>query len=653
MAAPNQAPGAVAQTLFSAGMQSHVDPVNIGENAYRVSYNMLNRGGFLSTRPGYNWVTTFWPGPVEGVASRAQGLCHFKTFGDEDYLLAAVDGAVYTSKYPFTEFTALPVRMREDAPEVFFAVCEQSSSYDKVSGRTAVLEAPKRVVVIQDGLSAPVVWDGATTSTDYDIPQGTCMAWSGNRLWVASGAELYASDIGDPTSFNETAYLGIGGAFLLPMRITAMTEVGAAGNLLVWTSGATYSVMSNLRDRTAWASTSDFLSVVSPTIGCVGQRAVTSQFGNVWWMTRDGLTSLDATAAARITSKLNLLDAEMAVSKERLPRDLSSVALGWFGNCLMASVPHGGQTNSHTWVMDGTPMSTITANASEPAWVSVWTGTNPAAWVTGLIGGGTRCYHLSADGDGRCSIWEAFSDSEDDSGVPISWAFESRGYNIDGFSRFEVKAADLRLGRVRGLLDLAAFIAPAQHGVYGRILTHRVQANVTPIGISSTFATDSSSLLKTAAGQFRQVRSAAPRGSFTLACDPQAFDKTLGRDCCFSLLVCGVGKCNLTGLRLITLPDTENPDGRCIDAVGEELVSLTDGTASAGAWASTEYSLPTFVAVRTSPGLGGQPAVTATACSPVSQLAADRIAEETAKVLALKRYLATVIVNPPPASNLL
>lgn len=653
MAAPNQAPGSVAQTLFSAGMQSHVDPVNIGENAYRLSYNMLNRGGFMSTRPGYRWVSTFGPGPAEGVASVAQGLCHFKTLGGEDFLLTAVDGAVYVARYPFNDFTALPVRMREDAPEVFFAVCEQSTTFDKDTGITKVLERPKRVVVIQDGLSAPVVWDGATASKDFDIPQGSCMAWSGNRLWVASGAELYASDIGDPTSFQETGYLGIGGAFLLPMSITAMTEVGAAGNLLVWTSGATYTVMSNLRDRSQWTSTSDFLSVLSPTIGCVGQRAVTSQFGNIWWMTRDGLTALDSTAAARITSKLNLLDAEMAVSKERLPRDLSGVALGWFGNCLMASVPFGGQRNSHTWVMDGTPMSTITANASEPAWASVWTGTNPAAWATGLIGGGTRCYHLSSDEDGRCSIWEAFSDLEDDSGVPISWAFESRGYGIDGFSQFNVTAADVRFGKVRGALDVAAFLAPSQHGSYSRILTHRISADVAPIDLATTFSTDSLDPLKTAAGQFRQLRSASPRGSFTLACDPQAFDKQLGRDCSFSLLLCGVGKCNFTGLRLITLPESENANGRCLDPVGEELRALPDGTASAGAWPSLDFSFPLFVSTKTAPGLGGQPAVASTASSPVSQLAADRIAEETAKALAMQRYLAKVTVHAPPATSLL
>lgn len=648
MAAPNQPPSSVVQLSFSGGMASHVDPVQIGEKRYRASYNMLNRGGFLSTRPGNRWVTTFQK-PSDGHFSRAQGLCHFKTLEGSDHLLVAIDGAIYHSPYPFENFTALPLRLREDAPEVWFAVCEQSVKTNE-DGSISLID-PKRVVVIQDGLSTPIVWDGGEATQDYDIPQGTCMAFSGNRLWVASGAELYASDIGDPTAFDETTYIGVGGSFLFPLRITAVAELASEGNLVVWTSGSMHTVMSSVRDRSTWRSIPNFMQVVSPTIGCVGQRSVTQQYGNLWWMSRDGLMSYDYATATRITSKLFLMDSEMAVSKEHLPRDLSGVALGWFGNFLMVSVPYGGFLNRHTWVMDGTPMESVSSTTgSSPVWSSIWTGTNPSAWVCGMIGGGTRCYHLSADEDGRCSVWESFSDLPDDSGVPISWAVETRGFTIDGFSRYEVRTADFRFGKVRGDLDLAVFIAPSQHGQYTKILTHSAHAEVAPYDTTTVFTEGSTMFRGEAAGQFREFRTQQPRSSFTLPCDPTKIEGSPGRDSSFSFLVAGVGKCNLTGMRVITLPDSENHDGRCTDADGPELRALHDGTISSGPWPDLEFTMPMYASVQNATVHGSTEKVYYTALSCVSQAAADRIASKAAESIALQKYLAKVTVHPMPPS---
>lgn len=646
MPAPNQPQSTTVQIAFSGGMISHLDPFTIPETGYRGAYNMVNRGGFLSTRPGYEWKATFQL-PAVGF-SKAQGLCHFKTFEGVDYLLMAVDGAIFTSAYPFNEFKPLGIRMREDAPEVFFAVCEQSATTAEDGSLTLI--DPKRIVVIQDGLSTPVVWDGGVAVRDMDIPQGTCMAWSGNRLWVASGAELYASDIGDPTSFVETGYLGIGGAFLLPMRITALTESPQQAGLFIWTEGSMHSIASYIRDRNQWATTANFLQVISSTVGCVGQRAVTSQYGELWWMTRDGLANFDVAKAAFVSSTFTISDAEMAVSKAHLCRDLSSAALGTYGNYLMASVPYGSLMNRHTWVMDGTPVPGVAGAYARPAWASIWTGTNPFAWASGLFAGASRAYFLSQDADGRCSLWEAFSSLDTDSGIPIRWQVETRGYGIDGFSRYNLQAVELRFGNIRGVLDLAVFTAPSQHGTFTNVARRRDTASITPLAVGTAIPANDF-LQGAAAGGYRQFRTGKPGGTLTVLCDVQVPDRTLITEAVYSLVIAGVGRASLTGLRLMTLPESENQAGNC--DIGAATAALYDGTAYSGEFpVDAGFSNAPFTSTQTAPGLGGQPNVVSTALSSVSQPAADRIALETGNALALQRYLAKVKVAPMPPSSI-
>jgi hypothetical protein len=53
---------------------------------------------------------------------------------------------------------------------------------------------------------------------------GGPMRWVGDRLWVARGAELFASDINNPISFLEDIYLATVRSFVLPSEITALAR---------------------------------------------------------------------------------------------------------------------------------------------------------------------------------------------------------------------------------------------------------------------------------------------------------------------------------------------------------------------------------------------------------------------------------------------
>jgi hypothetical protein len=655
MAAPNVAPKSIIQLAFAAGMKSQLDPLVMPEASYRLGLNVVNRGGFITTRPGNSWKVTF-PARADGLASNAQGSVHFKTFDGKDYLVTAVDGAVYYSSYPFSDWLAFPVRLRADVAQIHFAVCEQALDTN-VDGSVTLI-TPRRVLIVQDGFSRPIVWDANGQATAINtIPQGTVMAWSGNRLWVADGARLFASDIGDPTAFTETQYIGIGGSFLFPLAITAMSENPDGNQLFVWTESSMHSVASSVRDRLLWQSTPSFIRTLSTTVGCVSSRSVRQQYGMTWWMTRDGLANFNTAHNTYVSSVFPVLDSEMAVSKEYLHGDLTRSCLGHHGNFLLVSVPYGSTRNKHTWVMDGAPLASVTEQTAPPVWASVWTGTNPTSWISGFIADASRCYQVSLDDDGRVSFWESFTDRTDDHGVPISWALETKAYSIDGFSRLEIKRADLRFGNVRGDLDLAVFLAPSHHGAFKRLLTHEAHADTAQLKVGG-LVTPVTEISGAAAGQYRQFKTQQPRSTVTLTCDPQTPGLGLGRDSAFSFLLYGLGFMSFTGLRIIYLPDSENMDGDCDKEDGDIVRAVPDGTAFSTEWGDIPFVSEPFLSSATVAGYGGQNPVTVTAASQVSQRAADRLSAAKATALSVTRFLSTetgggylpkVRVQTPPA----
>lgn len=643
MATPNQPVRAASQLSFLAGMSSQLEPLLIPADGYRIGVNVLNRGGVISTRPGHEWKIAF-PKPADHI-SNPQGFTHFKTFEGQDFLVAVVDGVVWYAKdQPFIEWYKLSQLLRADAPAVYFASCEKASKTSE-DGSVEVI-APYRVLIIQDGSSAPVFWDGISSSQARDVPVGTAMAWSGNRLWVADGPRLYASDISDPLAFNETQYLGIGGSFLFPLRITALHESpDAREQLYVWTAASTHSVASNIRNRALWNTTDNFISCVSNTIGCVSHRSVTQQYGMLWWMTRDGLINFDQAQRSQLTSRVAMFDTEMAVSKSRLLHDLTQSASGVFGSFLLVSVPYCSERNRHTWVMDLGPTVTVGSDRTNEVsptvatsvWSAVWDGTSPVAWVSGLIGGGSRCYHLSLGEDGVASVWESFTDSETDSGIPISWALETRAFTLDGFALMEPKSVDLRFSNIRGALDVAAFIAPAQHYSYQRILTHRAEADVSPLIDAVTQVGAPYVFRAEASGQYRQLRSTQPRSSLSVTCDPQT-SAVPTRDHAYSFYICGLGSCVFSGLRLLYLQEDTNYDGKCLAPTGPTIRAWTDGNATDGGWDGFTFANPIYTATATHPGFSGQGVQSGSGYSQISQAAADRLATETAKAKATMRY---------------
>lgn len=459
---------------FLAGMNSQEEPGSLEVDSYSRSMNTVNRGGVVQCRPGYRC-------KFAAPAGNMQGAAVFRPLQGPEVILFAVEGLIYSSQYPFKDFQTVPgVQFEPHVRQLFFQQVEQNIQFN--DDQSLSLIDARSLMVIQDGaLTPPAVYDGASAQHQSgvgSIPLGGPMAWSGDRLWVARGASLFASDIANPMSFREPDYFATVSSFTLPGQITALAEVPNVdlAQLLVYTEGTTTLLRSGIRDRSLWNITENFQHILFPRVGCVSHRSVTPHHGLLWWYSTFGLTSLDAASLSKQTSVLPYRDNEMADSKGRLSPDLGGVAMAFFENYLLVSVPYVDRYNRHTWCMDNAPLQRL-GGASGAAWNSFWTGTRPIVWLYGVFGGSEQIFYFSKDYDGTNRLWEAFSPDRLDDGCEITWYLESRG--LDGNLPLHDKKfryAEISLQELAGEFDVAVFWAGTSRGRYKRGLTKRINA---------------------------------------------------------------------------------------------------------------------------------------------------------------------------------
>ena len=469
--------GAAGSAFWVSGMDSSLDPAFLEDTVYRSAMNVTNRGGVLKTRPGYNCVFELPPG-------RLQGYTLFRPTGGAWHHVVAVAGKVYASAYPFTTYTQLPnVQFFTGSDIVVFEKATKSVQQN-VDGTLSIVD-PYDVLIMQDGRTPAAYWDGSISRhlnpLASETPLGTWMKWSGDRLWVGRDNELFASDIADPLRFTETEYLSEGGSFRLPDIITGLAEITSTDvpQLLVFTQNTTSIFQSNIRDRETWKTTNNFQRVLFPQVGCVSGRAITTQYGQLWWMTMTGVTSLNAAAQSRISSELLYRDTEMAVSKGNLSPNIERVAAISFENYVLFSVPSGDLFNRHTWVMDQSPAEKLNTG-SPAAWNGVWTGTRPVQWSVGAVNGVQRVFHVSVDYDGVNRLWEAFIPTRQDNGQPITCYVETKshanfGEMAQGLDIKTFRFAELEFTEIQGTLDVKVYWA-GMRGNYKELTVYRFVA---------------------------------------------------------------------------------------------------------------------------------------------------------------------------------
>lgn len=631
--------------LFVGGANSDLQPVFLSPTQYSRSVNTVNRGGKLQCRPGYRCLSA-WP------AGRLQGFTIFRPRRGEPVLVFVVSGLVYTSLYPFKEYRALDgLQFSETARQVFFA--HATKALQRNEDRSLELIEPRNLLIIQDGgFSSAGVFDGTTASHSRGtgaIPIGGPMAWSGDRLWVARFNEVFAGDLADPTSFTEALYITTTASFIFKSEVTALYPVNSGASvaqLLVFTRDNTEMLQSGVRLREQWISISDFQREVLPTIGCVSDRSVVAHGGYLWWFSRYGLVSFDSASQAFVTSAIPYLDQEMSDSKTYLSSDLSGVACSVHENYLLVSVPYAHEFNIHTWVLDNSPMPT--KRQVIPSWNSVWTGTRPAQWFSGVIMGRERVFYISPDSDGTNRLWEAFTPDRRDDGCEITWWAELRGFSAGSPAKYkEFRYADLGVSELSGLIDFAVFWAGSSRGKYKRILTKRMWAARGMMRFGRTFRT--STRMFSLKRQSRYIRTADARSQ-----SPEEDLSSCGienpyvefKDDSFQLLVVGSGPSALSNV-LLYFSDADQLDdsGKCekdeteegfvrFDGAAVKAETIDDAESQFDAGLSSEPELFFAARAETVTAEGFTEVGVGEHTTPISQQCAEKVASSIARRMA-------------------
>jgi hypothetical protein len=590
------------------GVNSIRNPWALPDNQIKWGVNVAVRGGVVQTRPGNSMRLSLPPGNFQGgilFASNKQSnasdtivqngvtkIIPAEIFNPDGtsvvadelpYVIFAVNGNVYYSPFPlqqpknWEDFRLKNIQLDPSVDQFVFTLATQTAQIS--TGGDVTVTPSHRIVVIQDGISSPAYWDGSnlTGVQTNSIPIGYWMAFSGNRLWVASKNIVLASDIGDPTSFTERL-TGTGrGDFAFARVVTGMTNYIGQNNetkLIVFTDRATYSLSSGIYDRTLWASTPNFQTTLYPTIGCVAGKSISFQAGQIWWYSQGGLISTDIAASAYITSQSLYRDVEMARVKSYMAGDTSKICAMSFENYLMYSIPYLEPCNSATMVLDY-------ATASEwsqqkfPAWCGVWTGTRPVEWISGVVNGTPRCFHFSVDyaatNDGSYNhLWESFMPNRVDTYFDIDidgnviekvnriYCQMETGLLGDAVDLKQFAYSEIEACEIGGTVDVKVAYRGSK-GSYQNVLETRLLAVTSDYQwVNSDFADEISQLGFLNTQYRRLITENAQRRQSSKTCESNLTDDI---DKAFSLLIEWCGEFGVESVRIFLDPWSERSTG--------------------------------------------------------------------------------------------
>lgn len=496
---------------WPSGVDSYSSPLAVIDGKVRWAVNAVNRSGVWTTRPGFKTRQSF---AVVTNAPRvfAQGFTWFTPTGGGTQLIWAISGNVWYAPIAPDGSVGDAVMMSNvtfnpNAAQVTFARCVQTATV--VNGIPATPIPARNILIIQDGTSRPAYWDGTTSGTlnpqvnvvvdgsgnttypaDYNQTRaGLWMAWSGNRLFVARGPNVYASDLGDPTHFTEMLVLTSLPVISLPTDVTGMIDRGTSGTtnsqVIIFCRNETYAAYSGVQQRIpsasagypGWQGTPNFLSKIFAGTGCVAGKTPVNHRGLIYWLSEWGLVMFDNINSVTSTQNMPAINAVMAYSNRAVSNNQTLACHGFYNSYVFWGMTGAvsGSGNTEIQVLDRQPMPVDGAKAF--AWQGVWTGISPVEFATCEVSGITRCYALSDDGTGVIRIIEAFQANRADNGHPIPWGIETPLHMVSGgvFDRANFLYARMFLDNIYGNLDIVCRWRGTR-GVWHEILTTRVTA---------------------------------------------------------------------------------------------------------------------------------------------------------------------------------
>lgn len=636
------------------GADQFISPQKLDNGKYVASENTICRGGIVQTRPGSRTVFRLPDGNF-------QGLTMFKPSSGVVHLVAAVDGAIYVSPYPFNSYRQLDgIQFGLNSQFIAWSVCLKTTDYDE-SGQLYFLDNPYSVLVMQDMRTRAAYWDGATarhlnptpspvidpetgqriTTPGYDeTPIGLWMAWANNRLWVSRGNQIFASDIGNPLKFTEAQYLNEGRAFYLPDNCTGIAATTDLQGIVCFTDTSGTFLQSSIQDRTKWLSTPDFQKVILPNVGCVAPRSIMSQHGMLWWYSSRGLLTQDDALRANITSRLNVQDNAMYGTKANMSFNLGGICSAPYENMILVSVPYGDILNRRTMVLDQAPFGEQGGMIN--AWASYWTGWRPLEWAYGTINGEERVFFGSIDYDGANRVWEIGESSRTDNGVAITCSLVTKEHLFGNRDYKNLNYVETEWVNVKG--DVSILIAAAGvRGAWETLATREVVASQGQIYSDARYG-KGYNMIAGSSAQTRNIRSAVYSQANECNSVCVESDQYSGLiDKAFSAMFVWSGVAGLQAYRIFAAPNTNYYNGDCQpNETGPRLLN------DAGCGSRTRFSsgspFTTYTATKSYEqkelSSGRMIGHTSTATSIISQDDADRKAYASAKA-----YVQSIIVT--------
>ena len=589
------------------GVNSVRNPWNLPADQLKWGVNVAVRGGVAQTRPGQGMKLSLPPGNLQGgtfFASNKQAKAAstqtstagtttisatiFNYDGSQSfeselpYVLFAVGGSVYFSPFPLTQpkdwndYKLTNIRLDPGAKEVVFHVATQTSTLNDTGDVTVT--PSNRVVIIQDGVSSPAYWDGSdkTGGQDSKIPIGYWMSFSGNRLWVAAGNVVLASDLGNPFSWIERTQGAGRGDFSFPRPITALVDYVGQNNdtrMIVFTDRSTYSLASGILDRAQWATTANFQNTLYPSLGCVAGKSIAFQAGLMWWYSRGGLVNANVAASAYLSSQVLYKDVEMTRLKRFMPADTSSICAASFENYLLYSIPYLEALPSATMVLDYAAASELN-QGQIPAWAGAWTGTRPIEWMPGTVGQQPRLFHLSVDyvptNDGSYNhLWESFLPQRVDSYLQLNpdGSADTKYSRIycqaetalmgDGMDLKQLKYGELECSQIGGTVDLRVSYKGSK-GAYLPILNTRLLAVTDPYQFDQAPEAETIASYGILRTQHRRISTESVQRPTLNSCESRMSQDV---DKAFSFLVEWCGELGVEAVRMFMDPFQETSVG--------------------------------------------------------------------------------------------
>lgn len=507
------------QTSFERGVDTDRAPIRVPRNQCCLLVNQTTREDYLDPRPGWRQV------PLQFVAFNEET----GKYTHDPALQASFEDGYFQGFNGYVPDTG--------ASELIFSISGKVFRVDPLGNQTVQAlkmpdgdNPPRRplvwfvqgelFLVIQDGQSVPLIYDGASLRRSdvrgvggqdadghplVEVPVGTCMAYSDGRLWIAlpDGMHFIAGDlVYDPTGtaqynrrdailrFTSNQYLNGGFPFAVPANkgpIRALVPLAnldtslGQGPLQVFTVSCAFSV-SAPTDRDLWFNLKTPIKTVSLLDqGALSQRGAILVNSDVWYRSLDGWRSF-MIARRDFGTWGNLAKSREVIrhlkNDDVYLLDRQSAAL-FSQRALCTCDPQVDQLHGvyHRGLvaLDFAPLTSI-GSIEQPVWDGLWTGPHILQIQTVQSQGVDHCYAAvlapaDEDGNRKIQLWELSTFERRDTSLTAKGRIRrvSESPSLDFQNRLEQKClegAEIWYDKIFGTVDITLYYRPNEHACW-------------------------------------------------------------------------------------------------------------------------------------------------------------------------------------------